>query len=74
MADLALVALHTHVAVALHCVWILDRNQLLALKANQLSLTHDIHEMPVDRLMKIYREFGPLAWEFRWRLQLALIG
>lgn len=35
----------------------------LALIANQLSLTHDIHDMPVDRLMKILpEEFGS-----RWR-------
>ena len=35
----------------------------LALIANQLSLTHDIHDMPVDRLMKILpEEFGA-----RWR-------
>jgi hypothetical protein len=31
----------------------------LALIANQLSLTHDIHDMPVDRLMKLLpEEFG----------------
>jgi len=35
----------------------------LALIANQLSLTYDIHDMPVDRLMKILPdEFGA-----RWR-------
>jgi hypothetical protein len=35
----------------------------LALIANQLSLTYDIHDMPVDRLMKILpEEFGA-----RWR-------
>jgi hypothetical protein len=35
----------------------------LALIANQLSLTHDIHDMPVDRLLKILpEEFGA-----RWR-------
>lgn len=35
----------------------------LALIANQLSLTYDIHDMPVDRLMKILpEEFGS-----RWR-------
>jgi hypothetical protein len=35
----------------------------LALIANQLSLTYDIHDMPVDRLMKLLpEEFGA-----RWR-------
>ena len=35
----------------------------LALIANQLSLTYDIHDMPVDRLMKVLpEEFGS-----RWR-------
>jgi hypothetical protein len=35
----------------------------LALIANQLSLTYDIHDMPVDRLMKLLpEEFGT-----RWR-------
>lgn len=35
----------------------------LALIANQLSLTYDIHDMPVDRLMNILpEEFGA-----RWR-------
>ena len=35
----------------------------LALLANQLSLTYDIHDMPVDRLLKILpEEFGA-----RWR-------
>ena len=35
----------------------------LALIANQLSLTYDIHDMPVDRLLKILpEEFGA-----RWR-------